>query len=160
VAYCRQVWFALKESNSRKAVAVAERYADGYAGSDLHLARRSLKKQSPLRWLLAPDDWIAATEVPSSVTAQAVNALVYPKQWLSRVLLRRPGPRYSISPVSNYPQAKRDVTDLCRSEAHAPMPSTGPQDVTHDTGNGQQHQATHCKPPTFPCPGLAHALES
>ena len=43
VAYCRQVAFALKESNSRRAVAVAEHYTDGYTGSNLHIVQRDAK---------------------------------------------------------------------------------------------------------------------
>ncbi len=81
------MWFALKEHNSRSAVAVAERYADGSAGPKVREVWRSLKKQSPFRWLLPPDAWVAATKVPSSVAAGAVNALVYPKGWLSKELL-------------------------------------------------------------------------
>jgi hypothetical protein len=80
VACCRRVWDLLEYDASRRAVEVAERYADGLSGTDELRATVELAA-GPARTAAGADAWTAARDTAAAVVDAVYEHASWPPDW-------------------------------------------------------------------------------
>jgi hypothetical protein len=83
-ACCRQSWHLFRDGDGRRAIDIAERFADGgLTPRQLESARKTLPRGDLARYALDPGAGRAAEQTLSELASPAVSAAVHPEGWHS-----------------------------------------------------------------------------
>jgi hypothetical protein len=156
VACCRRIWHLLVDEQSRNAVDVAERFADGLTGETQRqtaadaamLARFGLEQQMITEYPAEAVNFTIASDLPVNAAAAAFYAAVEEQGQVSQVQLTHDIFGNPFRPVTFSPSWRTDTgVSLARQMYESRDFSATPilADALQDAGCDNEHILNHCR---------------